>query len=71
MSTAQIKSQPRAGKLPDLNRQIAQAKAVLRQLRDTLEDLDDRRDLARARKKNADKPGTDWETIKKEFGFKF
>jgi len=46
-------------------------KAVLRQLRDTLEDLDDRRELARARKRNADKPGTDWATVKKELGFDF
>jgi hypothetical protein len=43
-------------------------KAVLRQLHDTLEDLDDRRDLARAKKKNAGKPGTDWKMVKKELG---
>jgi len=55
----------------DLDRQVAEAKAVLRQLRDTLEDLDDRRELARAKKRNADKPGTDWETVKKELGLKF
>lgn len=55
----------------DLNRQVAEAKAVLRQLRDTLEDLDDRRELARAKKKNGGKPGTTWESVKKEFNFKF
>ena len=52
----------------DLDRQIAQAKAVLRQLRDTLEDLDDRRELARAKKRNAGKPGAPWRSVKKELG---
>jgi len=69
MSIATVKSKTISPKLPDLDRQIAEAKAVLRQLRDTLEDMDDRRDLARAKKKNRNKPGTDWETVKKEFGF--
>jgi len=45
------------------------ARTVLRQPRDTLEDLDDRRDLARAKRQNAGKPGTDWEAVKKELGF--
>ena len=56
-----------------------EAKAALRALPEDLrrqvgfrlEDLDDRRDLARVKKKNADKPGTDWKTVKKEFGFEF
>jgi hypothetical protein len=34
-----------------------------------LEDLDDRRELARAKKRNAGKPGTDWKIVAKEFGF--
>jgi hypothetical protein len=54
-----------------LDRQIARAKAILRELRDTLEDLDDRRELARAKKRNAGKAGTDWKTVAKEFGFEF
>ena len=68
MSTVTSKAK---GRRTDLDRQVAEAKAVLRRLRDTLEDLDDRRELARAKKRNADKPGTDWETVKKELGFKF
>jgi hypothetical protein len=71
MSIAIVKSKSHAAGRPPLNRQVAQAKAVLRQLRDTLEDLEDRRDLARARKKNVGKPGTDWATVKKELGFEF
>ena len=44
---------------------------MLRALRDTLEDLDDRRELARAKKRNGGKAGADWESVKKEFGFDF
>ncbi len=71
MSIGIVKSKNQAASRPPLNRQVAQAKAILRQLRDTLEDLEDRRDLARARKKNAGKPGTDWAAAKKELGFNF
>jgi hypothetical protein len=54
-----------------LDRQIAAAKTVLRQLRDTLEDLDDRREIARAKKRNTGKAGTNWEAVKQELGFEF
>ena len=70
MSTATMKS-PALRRPQNLDRQIAQAKTVLRQLRDTLEDLDDRRELARAKQRNAGKRGTDWEAVKKELGFEF
>jgi ABC-type transporter Mla subunit MlaD len=69
MSTATLKSV--APRRPDLDRQIRQAKTVLRELRDTLEDLDDRRELARAKKRNAGKRGTAWAAVKKELGFEF
>jgi hypothetical protein len=68
MSTAN-NNRPAAG--TDVDRHIRNAKVVLRQLRDTLEDLDDRRELARAKKRNAGKPGSDWASIKKELGFDF
>jgi hypothetical protein len=71
MSTTIAKRKHRPAGLPDLDRQMAQAKTVLRQLRDTLEDLDDRRELARAKQRNAGKPGTDWETVRQELGFQF
>lgn len=70
MSTATVRS-PAVRRPQNLDRQIAQAKIVLRELRDTLEDLDDRRELARAKQRNAGKRGTDWETVKKELAFKF
>jgi hypothetical protein len=71
MSVTSVKRKTASGRLPDLDRQIAEAKAILRQLRDTLEELDDRRELARAKKKNAGKPGTNWSTVKKELGLEF
>ena len=71
MSATAVKIKNRPANWPELDRQIRNAKIVLRQLRDTLEDLDDRRELARAKKRNAGKAGTDWESVKKEFGFDF
>ena len=71
MSIAHAKRKTASARRADLDRQIAEAKTVLRQLRDTLEDVDDRRELARARKRNAGKPGMNWEVVKKELGFEF
>ncbi|MBI2928121.1 MAG: hypothetical protein HYY24_20815 [Verrucomicrobia bacterium] len=51
-----------------LQKQIAKGKAVLRELRETLEDLEDRIELARAKKRNGNKPGIPWEQAKKELG---
>ena len=71
MSTATMKTKDGPSGRTKLDRQVAQARAVLRELRDTLEDLEHRRELARAKKRNAGKTGTDWETVKKELGFSF
>lgn len=56
---------------PKLRRQLTEGKALLRDLRETLEDLEDRIELARAKKRNQGKQGTSWEEAKKEFGWKF
>jgi hypothetical protein len=68
---ATIKNKSRSANRPSVELPIRHAKVVLRALRDTLEDLEDRRDLARAKKSNAGKPGVPWELVKKEFGFDF
>ena len=68
MSAAIEKRKPRTNRSGGLNRQVAQAKAVLRRLRDTLEELDDRRELARAKKQNAGRPGKSWQAVKSELG---
>ena len=59
MSATIAKNKRRSARRPRLDHQIARARAVLRELRDTLEDLDDRRELARAKKRNAGKAGTE------------
>ena len=50
MSTTALKAKP----LVDLDRQIRRGKSVLRELRAALEDLEDRRELAAAKKRNAE-----------------
>lgn len=71
MNATAVKTKNRPSGLPDFYRQIRNAKVVLRELRDTLENLDDRRELARAKKRNGGKAGSDWESVRKEFGFDF
>jgi hypothetical protein len=51
-----------------LDEKIRLGKALLRDLREALEDLEDRRDLAAAKKRNAGKPGTPWREAAKELG---
>ena len=65
MSSALSKSKPAA---VDIDKQIRRGKAVLRELKTTLEDLEDRRELAAARKRNAGKPGTSLRQAAKELG---
>ena len=52
----------------DIDKQIRRGKAVLRELKTTLEDLEDRRELAAARQRNAGKPGTSLRQAAKELG---
>ena len=65
MSSTLSKSKPAAA---DIDKQIRRGKAVLRELKTTLEDLEDRRELAAARKRNAGKPGTSLRQAVKELG---
>jgi len=52
----------------DLESQIRRGKAVLRELKATLEDLEDRRELAAAKKRNAGKSGISLRQAAKELG---
>ena len=65
MSSALSKSK---STVVDIDKQIRRGKAVLRELKATLEDLEDRRELAAARKRNAAKPGTSLRQAAKELG---
>jgi hypothetical protein len=69
MSTPKKNGSP--AKQANLDRQIRSAKVVLRNLRDTLETLEDRRELAKAKTRNAGKLGVSWEAAKKELGLDF
>jgi hypothetical protein len=51
-----------------LDLQIKQGKVLLRKLKETLEDLDDRLELAKAKAENGGKPIIPWETVAKELG---
>lgn len=51
-----------------LDKQIRRAKAVLRELKATLEDLEDRRELAAAKARNTDQPGTSLRDAARELG---
>jgi hypothetical protein len=65
MNSALPKTKPTA---VDIDKQIRRGKTVLRELKATLEDLEDRRELAAARKRNAGKPGTTLRQAAKELG---
>jgi hypothetical protein len=64
MRTAAFKTDPSA----ELDKQIRRGKAVLRELKAVLEDLEDRRELAAAKKRNAGKPGVPLRQAAKELG---
>jgi predicted phage tail protein len=53
-----------------LDRKVKEAKAALRELQETLEDLEDRLDLAKAIAENAGKPLIPWEIAAKDLGIK-
>ncbi len=63
MSTATLNRKPRR---PTLDAQIRRAQEVLRELKETLEDLEDRRALASAKKRNNGRAGTPWKQAAKE-----
>ncbi len=52
----------------DIDKRIRRGKAVLRELKIALEDLEDRRELAAAKKRNAGKVGTPLREAAKELG---
>ena len=70
MSTAVLKSKSAVNdaRAADVDRQIRRGKTVLRELKATLEDLEDRRELAAAKRRNAGKPGTPLRQAAKELG---
>ncbi len=49
-----------------LNKQLAQARTLLRQMRETVEDIEDARTIERAKRANGNKPRIPWSQVKKE-----
>ena len=48
------------------SKQLAQAKALLRRMSQTVEDIEDARTIERAKRANASKPRIPWAQVKKE-----
>ena len=71
MSMTAIKSKSRRANRPDVDRQIQQAKTVLRELRDTLEDLDDRREACPRKKAQRPQNGRGLGIRKKRIRLRF
>jgi hypothetical protein len=67
MSTAVLKTKRASGS--QIEKQIRRGKAVLRELKAVLEDLEDRRELAAAKSRNTAKAGTPLRQAAKELGF--
>ena len=49
-----------------LNKQLIQAKALLRKMSQTVEDIEDARTIERAKRTNGSKPRIPWSQVKKE-----
>jgi hypothetical protein len=54
------------GNWTQLTKQLTQAKALLRQMRQTVEDIEDARTIERAKRANGSKPRIPWAQVKKE-----
>jgi hypothetical protein len=51
-----------------LDKQLNQAKSLLRQMRQTVEDIEDARTIERAKSAEGKKPRIPWSQVKKEAG---
>ena len=65
MSNVTLTAKP-PGKWTQLNKQLVQAKALLRQMSRTVEDIEDARTIERVKRANGNKPRVPWSQVKKE-----
>jgi hypothetical protein len=56
----------RPGNSTQLNKQLTQAKALMREMRRTVEDIEDARTIERAKRANGNKARIPWAQVKKE-----
>jgi len=66
MSNAALTSARPPGNWTQLNKQLTQAKVLLRQMSRTVEDIEDARTIERVKRANAGKPRIPWAQVKKE-----
>ena len=66
MSNSTLTSAKLPGNWTQLNKQLAQAKALLRRMSQTVEDIEDARTIERAKRANGNKPRIPWAQVKKE-----
>ena len=66
MSNATLTQAKPPGNWTQLNKQLAQAKTLLRQMRETVEDIEDARTIERAKRANGSERRIPWAQIKKE-----
>ena len=66
MSNAILTSAKRPGNWTQLNKQLAEAKTLLRRMSQTVEDIEDARTIERAKRANGSKPRIPWAQVKKE-----
>jgi hypothetical protein len=64
-NTASTSARP-PGNWAQLNKQLTQAKALLREMSRTVEDIEDARTIERAKRANNGKPRIPWARVKKE-----
>jgi hypothetical protein len=66
MSSVTLESPKPPGNWTQLNKQLTQAKALLRQMSQTVEDIEDARTIERAKSANGSKPRVAWAQAKRE-----
>jgi len=66
MGNATLTSTKAPGNWAQLNKQLAQAKSLLRQMSQTIEDIEAARTIERAKRANGNKARIPWAQVKKE-----
>ena len=66
MSNATLTQAKPPGNWTQLNKQLTQAKTLLRQMSQTVEDIEDARTIERAKRANGNKARIPWSQVKKE-----
>jgi hypothetical protein len=66
MSNATLTEAKPRGNWTQLNKQFVEARALMRQMRETVADIEDARTIERAKRANGNKTRIPWADVKKE-----